>query len=126
MHDLEAIRVGFPFQLDGRGRLASPPHAQAMEQLIEQVLRTSPGERVNRPSFGCGLRRAVFAAQSPEQISALEAFVQAALHRWLGDLLHIDRVAISTPSDDRLEVRVRYTDRQRSASSLVTFELTRS
>ena len=69
---------------------------------------TLPGERVNRPDFGCGLMQLVFAPNSPELAVTVQALVQASLQQGLGQLLRIDEVAASS-EDATLTVAVRYT-----------------
>lgn len=85
----------FPFRVDRRGRTAHAGHDDHVRDLIEQVLFTSPGERVMRPDFGCGLLDLVFAPNSPELTSTLELSVQASLHRWLGDLIEVEALDVS-------------------------------
>ncbi len=76
--------------------------------MIEQLLFTSPGERVNRPDFGSGLLQMVFAPNSPELAAALQFTVQAALQRWLGDVIGVG--ALNVDSDDAtLTVTLSYT-----------------
>lgn len=95
--------IAFPFRPDRRGRTAHATHGEHVHDLIEQLLFTSPGERVMRPDFGCGLLDLVFAPTSPELISTLELSVQASLQRWLGDLIDIE--ALDVVSEDHV-VRV--------------------
>ncbi|WP_030608474.1 GPW/gp25 family protein [Streptomyces fulvoviolaceus] len=95
--------IAFPFHTDRRGRTAHATHGEHVHDLVEQLLFTSPGERVMRPDFGCGLLDLVFAPNSPELVSTLELSVQASLQRWLGDL--IDVVALDIESDENV-VRV--------------------
>lgn len=95
--------IAFPFRADRRGRTEHATHPEHVRDLIEQLLFTSPGERVMRPDFGCGLLDLVFAPNSPELISTLELSVQAALQRWLGDLIEV--VALDVESGDAV-VRV--------------------
>ena len=57
--------------------------------MIELLLFTSPGERVNRPDFGSGLRNILFAPNSPELASALQFSIKASMNRWLGDLIDL-------------------------------------
>ena len=75
--------------------------------MIEQLLFTEPGERVNRPDFGGGLRRLVFAGNSPELASATEYLVQSALQRYLGDRVQIEAVQVLSV-EERLEITVQY------------------
>lgn len=95
--------IAFPFRVDRRGRTAHADHDEHVRDLIEQLLFTSPGERVMRPDFGCGLRDLVFSPSSPELTSTLELSVQAALQRWLGDLIEVE--ALDMESDENV-VRV--------------------
>ena len=95
--------LAFPFRADRRGRTAHATHGEHVHDLIEQLLFTSPGERVMRPDFGCGLLDLVFAPTSPELISTLELSVQASLQRWLGDLIDVE--ALDVVSEDNV-VRV--------------------
>src|SRR3954462_7482474 len=100
--------IGFPYHLDGRGRTADPGLSDHVRELIEQLLFTAPGERVNRPEFGSGLRQLVFAPNSPELAATLEFTVKAALEQWLGDLIHVD--ALTVESDDAvLRIALTYT-----------------
>lgn len=115
------VQVAFPFHLDGRGRVASPSYPEHVEQLIEQVLFTSPGERVNRPEFGCGLLETLFSSISQEEVAALEFLVQGSLERWLGDVLRVESVTLTVPRETELEVRVGYVLRRRRQRRTAVF-----
>jgi phage baseplate assembly protein W len=101
--------VRFPFAVDlEAGRLAQEPdYAAHVDQLIRQVLLTSPGERINRPDFGCGLRRMVFAPNSTTTASLLQVMVLEALQRWLTGVITVDQVRVLA-TDALLEVTVAY------------------
>ncbi|MDN3263990.1 GPW/gp25 family protein [Streptomyces sp. CSDS2] len=99
--------IAFPFHPDRRGRTAHARPAEHVHDLIEQLLFTSPGERVMRPDFGCGLLDLVFAPIGPELVSTLELSVQAALQRWLGDLIEVVSLDISG-GDDTVRVQLSY------------------
>lgn len=103
--------IDYPFLIDGRGRTATTGHDGHIRDLIEQVLFTSPGERVNRPDFGCGLAQLVFAPNSDELMTATQFLVQGALQQWLGELIQVEDVQV-TSSDSMLRVTVRYVVRQ--------------
>jgi phage baseplate assembly protein W len=100
--------VDFPFQFDGKGRTRTTNRDEYIRDLIIQVLFTSPGERVNRPEFGCGLLRLVFAPNSDALQAATQFQVQAALQRWLAEVITVNDVEV-TPGDGRLDVTVVYT-----------------
>jgi phage baseplate assembly protein W len=99
--------VDFPFHVDGRGRTAPAGYSDHVRDLIEQLLFTSPGERANRPDFGCGLLDLVFAPNSPELAVALQATIQAALQRWLGDLITVEELEVAS-EEATLRVTLRY------------------
>jgi len=101
------MNVDFPFHFDGRGRTADADEDAHVRDLIEQVLFTTPGERVNRPTFGCGLNQLVFAPNSDELAAATQFLVQGALQQWLGDLIQVAEVAVES-EDSALRVTVEY------------------
>ena len=80
------MNIAYPFHIDGRGRTADADNEEHIRQMIEQLLFTSPGERVNRPDFGTGLMQLIFAPNSPELAAATEFTVQGALRQWLGEV----------------------------------------
>jgi phage baseplate assembly protein W len=102
------MNVSLPYRVDGRGRTAEAENSDAhIRDLIEAVLFTVPGERVNRPDFGCGLLAFVFAPNSVELAATLQALVQGALQQWLGGLIRIEEVDVDSV-DSTLTVEVRY------------------
>ncbi len=115
------MNVAFPYRVDGRGRTAEAENDDAhLRDLIEQLLFTVPGERVNRPDFGCGLMQLVFAPNSVELAATLQALVQGALQQWLGHLMRIDEVSASS-EDATLTVVVRYTVLRTQAAKTASF-----
>ncbi len=66
--------IRYPFAIDdGFGKLAEETdYYRHVEQMIKQVLFTNPGERINRPDFGCGIRRMVFAPNSEPLAQAVD------------------------------------------------------
>ncbi|HEY3163383.1 MAG TPA: GPW/gp25 family protein [Candidatus Limnocylindrales bacterium] len=99
--------VDFPLRVDGRGRTATTSDADHIRDLIEQVLFTAPGERVNRPTFGSGLLRLVFAPNNDALAAATQLTVQGNLQQWLGDLIQVMDVQVEDV-DAELRVVVRY------------------
>jgi hypothetical protein len=98
--------IDFPLQIDGRGRTSiSGDHH--LRDLIEQLLFTSPGERVNRPTLGSGLLQMVFAPSSDELAAATQFLVQATLQQWLGDVIQTEAVRVEI-EDSSLRVTVQY------------------
>jgi phage baseplate assembly protein W len=115
------MNVAFPYRVDGRGRTAEAENDDRhLRDLIEQLLFTVPGERVNRPDFGCGLMQLVFAPNSVELAATVQALVQGALQQWLGHLMRIDEVSASS-EDATLTVVVRYTVLRTQESKVASF-----
>jgi len=108
------MELGYPFRFSTRGRTADAGFEAHIRELIEQVLFTAPGERVNRPDFGTPLLQLVFAPASPELAATTRFMVEAALQRWLGELIQVDEVAV-TAEDATLRVRIDYRIRRTGA-----------
>jgi uncharacterized protein len=105
------MNLAYPLHFDGRGRTATANDDDCLRGLIEQVLFTAPGERVNRPSFGAGLNQLVFAPNSDELAGATQLLVQASLQQWLGDLIAVEGVDVVS-LESTLRVRVQYVVRR--------------
>jgi phage baseplate assembly protein W len=101
------MNIEFPWRFDGRGRTAAASDDDHIREMIELLLFTAPGERVNRPDFGSGLLQMVFAPNSPEIAAAIQFTLQAALNRWLADLIDVSTVQASS-DDATLSVEVSY------------------
>lgn len=101
------MHVDFPLHFDERGRTATTGENDHVRDLLEQVLFTSPGERVNRPDFGSGLLQLVFAPGGEALASATEMMVQGSLQRWLGEIIQIEGVEVRH-RDSTLTVTVEY------------------
>jgi uncharacterized protein len=105
------MQVAFPIRTDGLGRIAVTGEDDHVRDLIEQVLFTSPGERVNRPTFGTGLLQLVFAPTSDEIAATLQFIVESGLTQWLGDVIELRGVSIRS-QDSTLEVTISYVVRR--------------
>ncbi len=115
------MNIDYPFHFDQRGRTAATDDADHVRDMIEQLLFTSPGERVNRPDFGSGLMQMVFAPNSPELAAALQFTLQAALDRWLGDVIEVRALDVSSV-DSKLKVELSYALRKTGEARTATFE----
>jgi uncharacterized protein len=113
-------QLDYPFHFDTRNRTAEAGEGDHIRDLIEQVLFTTPGERVNRPTFGCGLMQLVFAPNSDELAAASQFLVQGALQQWLGDLIAVEAVAVEA-NDSKLSVIIRYVIRRTQARDTAEF-----
>jgi len=101
-------QIDYPLHFDGLGKTAQAEDDKHIRDLIEQVLFTTPGERINRPSFGSGLMQLVFAPNSDEMATATQFLVQGALQQWLGDIIQVEEVNVEN-KEATLQVTVKYT-----------------
>lgn len=113
--------IDFPFHFDSRGQTARTSREDHVRDLIEQVLFTAPGERVNRPDFGSGLMQLVFGPASPEVASATQFLVQGALQQWLGEVIEVEDVAVRA-EESTLAVTVVYRLRGSQQRQTARFE----
>jgi len=117
------MNIDFPFHFDARGRTAGAGEDKHIRDMIEELLLTNPGERVNRPDFGSGLMQMVFAPNSPEVAAALRFSMQGALQRWLGDLIEVQDLQV-TAEDSALRIVIQY--RKRSTNQATTVQIVRT
>lgn len=114
------MTLHFPFQPDDRGRSGEADNATHLRDMIEQVLFTIPGERVNRPDFGCGLLQLVFAPNSDTLAAAVQMTVHSSLQQWLGDRIVVEEVNVEH-HDGVLSVDVQYIIRRGQERRLTRF-----
>ncbi len=103
----DMMNIDFPFHFDSRGRTAVANDDRHILQMIEQLLFTDAGERVNRPDFGSGLQQLIFAPNSPELAAALQFTLKATLQRWLGDLIEVRALDV-TGEESTLNIFIQY------------------
>jgi hypothetical protein len=118
-----ATSISFPYRFDGRGRTAIAANDDHVRGLIEQILFTNPGERVNNPGFGCGLLQIPFEPNSVELQQTTEFLVRAALSQILGNLIDVQAIVVER-NDSTFTVTVQYLIRRTKQSQLATFERT--
>ncbi|CAD5367083.1 GPW_gp25 domain-containing protein [Rubrivivax sp. A210] len=115
------MNIAFPYRVGSAGRSAAASGDEHVRQMIEQLLFTTPGERVNRPDLGSDLMQLVFAPNSTELAAALRFTAQGCLQRWLGDV--IDVLAFEVESDEAtLVVNVQYRIKRTGAAGTVQFQ----
>jgi len=105
------MQIDHPFRVDARGRTALATPADHVRDLIELVLFTSPGERVNRPTFGSGVMQLVFAPSGDELATATQFMIQGALQQWLGDVVQVTGLSV-VAEDSTLRVTIEYVVRR--------------
>jgi phage baseplate assembly protein W len=103
----------YPFRIDPASRQAArTDYATHVRQMIRQVLLTSPGERVDLPEFGCGLRQLLFAPHSRALDATTQIIVQRALERWLAGQIEVKKVEVlpveETGDEAQLAILIEY------------------
>lgn len=105
------IQFTYPYKISGNGRTSTSGNSDHIRQLIEQVLFTSIGERVNRPAFGSPISQLVFASNSKEVAASTQFMIQGALQQWLGNMIHVESVTV-TSEESTLRILVQYIIKQ--------------
>src|SRR5687768_428636 len=82
MTELLGTGLSFPLSVDRRGGIALATGEQDVDQAIELILGTAPGERPMRPEFGCGVHDFVFDTIDANTIGNMETAIREALARW--------------------------------------------
>ncbi len=113
--------LDFPYHFDGRHRTAEADGPAHVRQLIEQLLFTQPGERVNRPDFGSGVMQLVFAAASPEVAATAEFLVRGGLQQFLADRIAVSDVSVEAV-DSKLVISIDYVIVATGEAASATFE----
>lgn len=113
--------TAFPLGIDARGRTALAAGDRHVRDMVEAVLFTSPGERVNLPDFGCGLAQFLFAPVDQAIVGTAEIQVRSGLQRWLGDVIDLGGVDVELV-ESTIRVTVEYLVRANGALTTATFE----
>ncbi|BDC51028.1 hypothetical protein F183_A33440 [Bryobacterales bacterium F-183] len=113
--------LSYPYAIDGRARTEAVPYASHIRELIEQILFTAPGERVNRPDFGAGVARLVFEPNSDALAATLQFTIQGNLQQWLRDRIEIEAVQV-VHDESKLRIAVSYRISRTDARHIATFE----
>jgi uncharacterized protein len=114
------MNISFPYHISSLGCTATTNYADHVRDMIELVLFTNPGERVMRPDYGTGVLQYVHGPNSPEVAATLQATVQAALARWLGDVIDVTQATVESVGAE-LRVTVRYLLRASGEIQVETF-----
>lgn len=97
----------FPYRIGYSGATATSDLSDYVASLVTLVLQTDPGERVNRPTFGGGLKHLLFVGMDPQAKAAAETLIQASLLQWLGDAIVVQSLTV-TFGDGMAAVTLRY------------------
>jgi Bacteriophage baseplate protein W len=114
------MQLDYPYHFDARGRTAGADDPKHIRDLIEQLLFTGYGERVNRPTFGSGILQLVFAPNGDQLAAATQAQIQGALQQWLGERIAVEAVVVEA-EDATLRVTVQYVIRRTQQRQIAQF-----
>jgi phage baseplate assembly protein W len=117
--------IKYPFAIDrGLGKLREENgYNDHVVQMMKQVLFTNPGERIDRPDFGCGLQRMVFEPNSEISAGMLNITIVQSLERWLGDVISVIDVKVKA-IEEKLEVGIVYLVKARQERRFLNLEVT--
>jgi uncharacterized protein len=120
----------YPFRVDSTSQhTAQATYPDHVEQMVRQLLLTSPGERVDLPQFGCGLRALVFAPMSDALAATVQLRVLQAVNQWLAGIVTAAEVAVVTSDENSalqpgtLQVTLTYTVVETQSSATTTVML---
>ena len=119
------ISLRYPFAIDtAQGQVMQERnYAAHVEQLVRQVLLTAPGERLNRPDFGCGVKRLVFAPGGEVAATLAQTIIYQALTQWLDGVISVHEVTV-TAVEERLDIRIGYAIRSQGQRRYLNLEIT--
>ncbi len=116
------MHVDFPYHFDGRDRSAETSEQDHIRDLIEQILFTNPGERVNRPEFGAGIYQLLFSPASPEQAATTEFMIRGSLQQHLGQRIEVQDIS-ATAAEATISITIAYRILRDNSSGMASFRL---
>jgi uncharacterized protein len=105
--------LDFPFGIGEDRRIRTTDNSDHIKDEILTILLTSPGERVNQPEFGCGLKERIFSPNDEILSTLVDLKISQALDRWLGDKIVTDEINVQS-IDERLMIEIVYTVKETS------------
>ena len=102
-------RWNWPMSIDSQGGLAFAHEEDGIHQAILNILQTSPGERVMRPEYGCGIHDLTFAPMNARTFGKIERYIRQGLGRWepRAEVLDVD-ITVDRDDDAKLLIQIRY------------------
>ena len=108
--DLYGQGVSFPLRVGPDGGIVWSSGELNVRECICTILRTAPGERVERPTFGCGLDQILFEPNSTATLQLIQDRVTNAISLWEPRVSLNDVTATVNAADPRdVDVAITYT-----------------
>lgn len=82
MSDIIGTGISFPLRVDRLGGLGVSSGNSDVQEAIDIILGTAPGERPMRPEFGCGIHNYIFDTIDASMLGKVEYEIRSALDRW--------------------------------------------
>jgi phage baseplate assembly protein W len=92
--DIDTKGLGFPLHLSPARGLDVVPLEESVRAMLEQILFTAPGERVNRPTFGVGVQNYVFEPTSAMLANQIRIALDENVYEFLGKNVRILNVSV--------------------------------
>ncbi|MFD4258077.1 GPW/gp25 family protein [Streptomyces sp. NPDC058534] len=101
----------FPLRIGPTGGIALVSGEREIEEAMQLVLATAPGERPMRPEFGCAIHDLVFAPVNEQTAGRIQHEVYTSLDRW-EPRIEVHDVDVTAGDDQSvLYIDVRYSIR---------------
>ncbi len=100
----------FPVAINLTGGIASSSLEENIRDSIFIILGTAPGERVQRPDFGCRIHDLMFEPNNYATSARAEYYCEEALYKYEPRISELAVKASPNPSEpNRLDIRINYT-----------------
>ncbi|MCG8420091.1 MAG: GPW/gp25 family protein [Proteobacteria bacterium] len=100
----EVRGLTFPPIVGPDAGLATLDTVNSVRAMLEQILFTEPGERVNRPTFGVGVLGALFEPNSPFLQTRIRIALEENVYDHLGLRVSVDDIGVE---QDQAEIHIR-------------------
>jgi len=108
--DLYGRSTGFPPRVGTDGHMIWSEGELNVRESICIILRTRPGERLMRPTFGCGLDRYLFEPNTLSNLRLIQEEVKRAIIHWEPRVTLNDVQVATNPDDPRaVDITIYYT-----------------
>lgn len=114
-NELLGTGLSYPLARDASGDLAAARYEESVRQSVWLILATAKGERVMRPTFGCGVHDLVFSPNGAETAAKIKAEVRAALLEW-EPRIDVSSIAVTSEgAGETLRISIEYVVRTTNA-----------